>query len=552
MPSPTSKFLLCVCLAAFVPCVAPALADMKVKLKDGRVLSLPVEREEVDSITFGPGGADSPAQRAADRLRGDAESVRSASDAVARAEEAVRKAEAAARAAQAAADAAEKARSEAQQAGEEARAAAAAAGRVALKPPRRAEAPAPARNGPAPRAEGDPPRVLKVGPGQPYTLPSQAAKAAGNGDVIEIQAGTYNGDVAVWRADNLVIRGVGGPVRLLAGGRAAQDKGIWVIAGDNTTVQNVEFSGARVRDRNGAGIRQEGAGLIVRHCRFVDNEMGILAGSNPRSDILIEHSEFARNTTDYERYKALGHNVYVGRVRSFTLRHSWVHGAVTGHNVKSRALRNLILYNRIGDEADGGSSYLVDLSNGGASVLLGNVFHQGPRADNWAMVSYGTEGTNPDQSLFVVNNTFVNDKGDGIFVRRIAAGETVMINNILAGKGKPLVGGGRLRGNLIVGAGGLAGAVRGLLGGDAARPGSGALEGNLLAADAGFADPRKFDFRLTRGSPAIDAGEPPGSGAGMSLRPDSEYRHPLMAAERRTSGAPDIGAFEFASGQNAP
>lgn len=57
----------------------------------------------------------------------------------------------------------------------------------------------------------------------------------------------------------------------------------------------IEFSGATVPDKNGAGIRQEGVPLTVRHCRFHDNENCILAGDvlvlgnaihhGPRTDI---------------------------------------------------------------------------------------------------------------------------------------------------------------------------------------------------------------------------------------------------------------------------
>ena len=65
-----------------------------------------------------------------------------------------------------------------------------------------------------------------------------------------------------------------------ADGAAAEGKAIWVIKGNNTRVANIEFSGAKVRDKNGAGIRQEGINLTVMGCYFHDNENGILAGRN--------------------------------------------------------------------------------------------------------------------------------------------------------------------------------------------------------------------------------------------------------------------------------
>ncbi|MGH8645852.1 MAG: right-handed parallel beta-helix repeat-containing protein, partial [Gammaproteobacteria bacterium] len=113
--------------------------------------------------------------------------------------------------------------------------------------------------------------VLEVGPGKKYAKPSEAANAAGDGDVIEIMAGTYMYDVAIWAQNDLTIRGVGGRAHLQADGAAAGEKAIWVIEGDNVTIENIEFSGARVRDRNGAGIRQEGTNVTIRNCYFHHN-----------------------------------------------------------------------------------------------------------------------------------------------------------------------------------------------------------------------------------------------------------------------------------------
>jgi hypothetical protein len=65
--------------------------------------------------------------------------------------------------------------------------------------------------------------------------------------------------------------------------------------------------------------------------------------------------------------------------------------AKIGHDVKSRARENYILYNRISDGPDGTASYEVDLPNGGLSYLIGKVIQQGPRTDNNTIVSYGAE-----------------------------------------------------------------------------------------------------------------------------------------------------------------
>ena len=60
-----------------------------------------------------------------------------------------------------------------------------------------------------PRVASRAPRTLRVGPGEEFKLPSQAAAFAVDGDTIEIKAGEYV-DCATWRRNNLTTRGVGG------------------------------------------------------------------------------------------------------------------------------------------------------------------------------------------------------------------------------------------------------------------------------------------------------------------------------------------------------
>ena len=224
-------------------------------------------------------------------------------------------------------------------------------------------------------------RVLKVGSNKLYKLPSEAAAVSIDGDTIEIDAGEYVGDATTWYPDNLVIRGADGRAHMKANGEYAQGKGIWVIAGNNIVVENIEFSEASVPDQNGAGIRADGSGLIIRNCFFHDNENGILGPD--AGEVVIEYSEFANNGYG----DGYTHNMYIGKIDKFTLRYSYSHHAKTGHNVKSRAKENYILYNRIMDENNGTSSYDIDLPNGGLSFIIGNLIQQGPNTDNSTIVS---------------------------------------------------------------------------------------------------------------------------------------------------------------------
>lgn len=352
-------------------------------------------------------------------------------------------------------------------------------------------------------------KIIRVGPGRPFATPSAAAAAAEDGDVIEIDAGTYSGDVASWSQNGLTLRGVGGRAHLSADGVNAEGKGIWVIKGNNTRVENIEFSGATVPDQNGAGIRQEGAGLVVCNSYFHDNENGILGGGG---DVLVEYSEFANNGYG----DGYSHNMYISNTARFTLRYSYSHHAKIGHNVKTRAKENFILYNRIMDEQTGTSSYAIDIPDCGPSYIIGNLIQQGPAADNSVVVAYGAEACgNPGKELYAVNNTIVNDRSAGGTFFFIRGGTTArIVNNILSGNGSSV-------------------------------DGPATLDHNLVSNSPGLVDIVNFDYHLTASSPARDAGTDPGSANGFSLAPVSEYVHKSNQQPRSTIGVIDIGAYEY-------
>jgi hypothetical protein len=138
-------------------------------------------------------------------------------------------------------------------------------------------------------------------------------------------------------------------------------------------------------------------------------------------------------------------------------------------------------------------------------------------------VTYGLEGVtaeNPGQALFVVNNTFVNDRSaGGTFISTGSAiGTPVTITN-----------------NIFFG------------GGTITNQASAVQKTNFAQQDPGLVDRAAYDYRLLPGSPCINAGSDPGTGAGFALLPSRHYIHPASAMDRPTAGAIDIGAFEFAT-----
>jgi hypothetical protein len=128
-----------------------------------------------------------------------------------------------------------------------------------------------------------------------------------------------------------------------------------------------------------------------------------------------------------------------------------VHHAKVGHNVKSRAQRNYILYNRLSDEADGTSSYIVDVPNGGITFMVGNIIQQSRNSPNRTLVSFGNikRDPHPASVLYVANNTFVNLKSTkGAFVWNRRNLPAYLANNLFVGNGVLLKGDGRLFMNL--------------------------------------------------------------------------------------------------------
>ena len=399
-------------------------------------------------------------------------------------------------------------------------------------------------------------RVLQVGPGRTYTKPSQAAAEVQTNDCVYIDAGTYANDVARWpaSAENVTIKGLNGMVKLtVTDGVVYGSKGIWVVDGANTTIENVEFSCATSRtnndncsgilagDENDAGIRLEAPGLTVRNCIFHDNDNGILGGPNtssPIGDVLIENSEFFRNGFG----DGYSHNLYLNKNNaSLTFRYNYSHGAIAGHNLKSRAAKNYLLYNRIMDETNGvtsctdpgtcSASAEVDLPCGGLGYIIGNLIEKGPNADSRDVIKFAAELSSPScqqpadptQELYAVNNTLVSDySGSAYFIRGFGAAPLLWAkNNIFWGNGTPITW-----------------------------PSGGSLvQASNVTADPKLLSPSTYDYHLTAASSvAINHGVAPGTDAhGYALAPMMQYLYNRKSGTRPTNGALDVGAFEYAA-----
>jgi hypothetical protein len=323
--------------------------------------------------------------------------------------------------------------------------------------------------------------VLLVGPERSLHAPSDAAAIAKDGDVVRIDPGDYV-DCAIWRASGLVLEAPGGPARVRD--RTCAGKAIWVIEGDDVRVENITFSGARVADQNGAGIRAEGRNLTVRDSRFFDNENGILAAPVEGSTILIENSVFERNG---KCAASCAHGIYVNRIDRLRVVGSTFREQRVGHHIKSGARALEVIGSTIEDGPDGTASYLIEVVAGGEVAIAGNLMHKGAKAENrGTAIHIGGEGAASDRAYRISDNRFRSDGPQEVaFVRNRTAVPAALSGNRLEGDVVPLVGPGSVDGDDV----GVPAIAR-------AQPAEDAAAAPTLEPSAGPASPDELEARL--------------------------------------------------------
>ena len=360
--------------------------------------------------------------------------------------------------------------------------------------------------------------TLLVGPGAPIARIAEAARLAQDGDTVEILPGEYRGDVAVWTQKHLTIRGIGTAPALIGDNKSAEGKAIWVVRGGDFLVENIAFSGARVPDLNGAGIRFERGRMRVVRCRFTDNENGILTSNDRDSELTVEDSEFSAAPTDRGPLK---HLLYVGRIARFTLSGSRFHHGFEGHLVKSRARENFVSYNLLYDGAGGSAAYELEFPNGGLAYVVGNVIGQSNDTSNPVLIAYGAEGAAwPDNALYLSHNTLLSERTNGGWFLRVwseklpATLSVIAVNNLTVGPGVFAIG----------------------------APGE--FAGNVPVLPFALGDPATLDFTLGSNSLIAGMGVEPPNAQGRSLAPDSEFRLPVGTRPITKPKAWTPGAFQ--------
>jgi hypothetical protein len=240
-----------------------------------------------------------------------------------------------------------------------------------------------------------------------------AINAAAAGDTVDVEAGTYTNQFLTIE-QSITLQAVDGEVLLRTNGGAQPPDGKAMITegqpGLSVAVNGFDIAGVTVPDSNGAAIRYEGGTLTLSNDYFHDNQEGLLGAADPNGSISIDHSEFSHNGDG----SGSTHNIYVGQIANFSLTNSYIHDAVVGHEVKSRAANNTITGNRIFDNT-GSASYSIDLPNGGNATISNNQIEQGANTQNPFIIAYGEEGlaSGYGTSVGISGNTIVNDDPSG-------------------------------------------------------------------------------------------------------------------------------------------
>lgn len=267
---------------------------------------------------------------------------------------------------------------------------------------------------------------IRVGPNQPVRRIEDAVARARAGDVILVEpsddAGAYARTAVYVTTPRLTIRSADPKRRLLIdgtgfdySGRGPTPRAIFQFnpGADGCTLEGFELTHARNASHNGAGVRINAAnGVTVRNCHIHRNDMGIMSNGELPAGTgvgqVIESCLIERNgNADHAGYN---HNLYLGGT-SVTVRGCVIRFPLTGHNLKSRAHRNVIVANLIYHSANRELDLVDDRVNTAAAnsdaVVAGNVIVKDPRCPgNRGVIHFGQDGGNVRRgTLHLLNNT---------------------------------------------------------------------------------------------------------------------------------------------------
>lgn len=329
---------------------------------------------------------------------------------------------------------------------------------------------------------------------------------------------------------------------------------------DGGYLEGFELYDAHNDSRNGAGVRIDKANdITIRDCTIHDNDMGIMSngdgtarqGVNQR----IEGSLiYANGAVDPPRF---GHNLYLGGT-SVTLIGSEIHTTVTGHNIKSRAHRTVIMACFIHDSAHRELD-LVDAEGDtdvpdSDVVLAGNIIVKAQTGSgNRQVIHFGRDGhSQRNGTLYLLHNTIISPFGTPLIHVSSPTAQVRMFNNIVWDGGQTGVrqqlleiADGRDASQVVSGGGnwfssGFAGEQLNRI----------RFQSSLLAprgAMPPWVDRSNADYRLLGSAPSlVGKGVILPAEVASALGMPLDYYTPFQGSKQRVeNGRPTIGAYPF-------
>lgn len=207
-----------------------------------------------------------------------------------------------------------------------------------------------------------------------------ASETLQDGDTLLIPAGRYTEGFAI-SANNVSVVGDG---HVIFDSAVTQNKATIVLKGNNTRVVNIECSGVKVKDGNGACIRLEGQDLTLEHSYFHNSQQGILSSNGGK--IIVRNS----------RFESLGaggraHSIYVGGDILQVENSLFIAAKDEGHAIKSR-MRHTVVSGSVITSLSSDDSRLIDV-NGESLLITHSILHQGPKSTNGDAIAFGLEKT---------------------------------------------------------------------------------------------------------------------------------------------------------------
>ncbi len=242
--------------------------------------------------------------------------------------------------------------------------------------------------------------VLTVGAGRQFATVAAAVAASADGDTIDVNAGLYIDDGAVI-GHKVIIEGVGGLAQFVATSAPANGLAQFLVTTD-ATFRNVEIFGAHTPGGVAAAIRTDGGNLTIVNSTIHDNQAGVVAGAATAS-VGIYDTELARNGTADGR----GADVAVAAIGTLTLRNDYLHDAVAGPELLSRAANTVLDGDRI-SQAAGNGGVAVDLPDAGRVAIAGTAIENGANSQSATLIRIGGGGVQAGSTVGITDSTLIS------------------------------------------------------------------------------------------------------------------------------------------------